>query len=233
MVSGVRLKVGVKLRSGSEIFMSILAKNLKAIRKELGCTQSVMAEILKVGFRTFVRYEAGERDAPVSVLVKIARLGNISLEQLLTTGIEPHDIAPLEKINKRSNPAQIQSIDFKVGHVTFKDPVQQEMLTVDDAEKRILTLFRKMPPGLKKDCMDSMSQIVETGKVLSRLTENAGKGRTWKRKIAQKVKIQIKITPKPKTKRKPGRKKLDKKALQEKIDKLKMVTGAINKITVR
>ena len=77
--------------------MSVLAKNLKTIRKELGCTQSVMSEILKVGFRTFVRYEAGERDAPVSVLVKIARLGNISLEQLLTTAIEPNDIAPLEK----------------------------------------------------------------------------------------------------------------------------------------
>ena len=53
--------------------MSTLAKNLKTVRKELGCTQSVMSEILKVGFRTFVRYEAGERDAPVSVLVKIAR----------------------------------------------------------------------------------------------------------------------------------------------------------------
>ena len=42
--------------------MSILAKNLKTIREELDCTQSTMSGILKVGFRTFVRYEAGERD---------------------------------------------------------------------------------------------------------------------------------------------------------------------------
>ena len=47
-----------------------------------------------------MRYEAGERDAPVSVLIKIARLGNISLEQLLTTAIEPNDIAPIEKISR-------------------------------------------------------------------------------------------------------------------------------------
>ena len=80
--------------------MSTLAKNLKTIRRELGCTQSVMSKILKVGFRTFVRYEAGQRDAPVSVLIKIAHLGNISLEQLLTMGIEPNAIAPLEKISK-------------------------------------------------------------------------------------------------------------------------------------
>jgi len=210
--------------------MSVLAKNLKTIRKELGCTQSVMSEILKVGFRTFVRYEAGERDAPVSVLVKIARLGNISLEQLLTTAIEPNDIAPLEKINRGAT-VQVQTIDFKVGQVTFKDRDHQELMTIDDAEKRILILFRKMPQRLKKDCMDSVDQIVETGRVISRLSDRAGKGRKSKRKITPKIKIQT--PPKPKTKRKPGRKKLDKKALQEKIDKLKIVTRAINKITVR
>jgi transcriptional regulator with XRE-family HTH domain len=212
--------------------MSVLSKNLRTIRKELGCTQSVMSEILKVGFRTFVRYEAGERDAPVSVLVKIARLGNISLEQLLTTAIEPNDIAPLERIN-RGTAVQVQSIDFKAGLVTFKDPDHQELMTIDDAEKRILTLFRKMPPRLKKDCMDSVGQIVETGRVVSRLSDRAGKGRVGKRKMMPKVKIEIKTPKKPKAKRKPGRKKLDKKALQEKIDKLKIVTRAINKITVR
>ncbi len=51
--------------------------------------------------------------------------------------------------------------------------------------------------------------------------------------MAQKVKIQIKPSPKLKPKRKTDSKKLDKKALQEKIDKIKMVTRTINKITVR
>ena len=231
-MSGIRIKLDVNISIVLGKVMSVLAKNLKTIRKELGCTQSVMSEILKVGFRTFVRYEAGERDAPVSVLVKVARLGNISLEQLLTTAIEPNDIAPLEKIN-RGETVQVQTIDFKVGQVTFKDRDHQELMTIDDAEKRILTLFRKMPPRLKKDCMDSIGQIVETGRVVSRLSDRAGKGRKGKRKITPKVKIEIKTPPKPKTKRKPGRKKLDKKALQEKIDKLKIVTRAINKITVR
>ena len=198
--------------------MSVLAENLKIIRKEIGCTQSVLSEILMIGFRTFVRYEAGERDAPVSVLVKIARLGNISLERLLTTAIKPNDIAPLEKINKGET-VQVQSIDFKVGQVNFKDPDYQELMTITDVEKRILTLFRKMQPRLKKDCMDSIDQIVETGRVVSRLSDSAGKGRKGKRKVTPKVKIEIKIPLKPKTKRKP-----DKKALQEKIDKLKIIT---------
>jgi hypothetical protein len=36
-----------------------------------------------------------------------------------------------------------------------------------------------------------------------------------------------------KKKGKPGRKKLDKKALKEKIDRLKMITKTVPKITVR
>ena len=80
--------------------MSVLAKNVRLIRRELRCTQSAMSEILKIGFRTYVRYEAGERDAPVSVLIKLARLGNIPLEQLLTQVISNHDISPAPIIGK-------------------------------------------------------------------------------------------------------------------------------------
>jgi len=213
--------------------MSILAKNLKTIRKELGCTQSMMSGILKIGFRTFVRYEAGERDAPVSVLIKIARLANISLEKLLTTSIEPIDIAPLKKTGQGSSPGQIESLDFQTGHVTFKNPNCREIITVDDVERRILALFRKMPSGLKKDCIDSLEQIVVTGRVVSRLSEKAGIRRKGNRKVSPKVRIKTEPLQKSKTTRPLTRKELDKKVLQEKIDKLKLVTQTINKITVR
>ena len=45
------------------------------------------ARLIDVGFRTYVRYEVGERDAPVNVLIKMAKLGNISLDQLLSTAL--------------------------------------------------------------------------------------------------------------------------------------------------
>ena len=69
----------------------------------------------------------------------------------------------------------MQSIDFKVGQVTFKDPDHQELMTINDAEKTILTLFRKMSSRLKKDCMDSIGQVAETGRVVSGLSDSAGK----------------------------------------------------------
>ena len=72
--------------------MTTLSENMKTIRKGLSCTQMAIAKVLDIGFRTYVRYEAGERDAPVAVLVKFARLGSISLDRLLTTKLEPSDL---------------------------------------------------------------------------------------------------------------------------------------------
>ncbi len=210
--------------------MSVLAKNLKMIRRELGCTQSVMSEILKVGFRTFVRYEAGERDAPVAVLVKIARLGNISLEQLLTAEVGKNDIAPLRKISKGLSSTEVSEVNFKEGLVVFNNPSRHELITTDDNERKILTLFRKMSPHFQKDCLSNLGQLVESGK--AKLPDKAQKGQSGG---AKKLRAPEKPTPahSAQTKRKPGRKKLDKKALQEKIDKLKMLTRSINKTTVR
>ena len=214
--------------------MSILAKNLKTIRKELGCTQSVMSEILKVGFRTFVRYEAGERDAPVSVLVKVARLGNISLEQLLTSEIDKNDIAPLQKVNKSSSSTEVSVVNFKEGLVVFNNPSRQEIITLDDYERKMLPLFRKMAPRLQKDCLSTLGKIAESGKTTSTLLDKSEQGQRGTKKKGESPQKSPPISVRqPKAKRKPGRKKLDKKALQEKIDKLKMLTRSINKTTVR
>jgi transcriptional regulator with XRE-family HTH domain len=161
--------------------MPILAKNLKTIRKELGCTQSVMSETLEVGFRTFVRYEGGARDFPVSVLVKIARLGNISLEQLVTSEIDKNDIAPLQKVNKCLSSTEVSVINFKEGSVIFNNPSRNEFITLDGDERKILTLFRKMGSHLQKDCLTSLGQIAESGKSTSKLLDKAGEERRAKK----------------------------------------------------
>jgi transcriptional regulator with XRE-family HTH domain len=168
--------------------MSTLAKNLKTIRKELGCTQSVMSEILKVGFRTFVRYEAGARDAPVSVLVKITRLGNISLEQLLTSEIDKNDIVPLQKVNKNLSSTEVSMVNIKEGSVIFNNPSRQEFITLSVDERKMLTLFRKMGPQLQKDCLASLGQIAESGKSASKLKGEIKRGQRARKKRGRQLK---------------------------------------------
>ena len=136
--------------------MSVLANNVRLIRKELRCTQSEMAEILKIGFRTYVRYEAGERDASVSVLVKLACLGNISLEQLLSQVISNHDISPVSTISKVKVFPETKLVNFRKGEIIFKDPSCQALMAIDASEKRLLILFRKMDAGLQKVCVENI-----------------------------------------------------------------------------
>ena len=142
--------------------MSILSNNVRLIRKELRCTQSAIAGILKIGFRTYVRYEAGERDAPVSVLVKLAHLGNISLEQLLTQVISSHDILPAPIISKTKTFSKTKLVDFRKGEIVFKKPAIKELMTIDSSEKRLLTLFRKMDTELQKLCVNNIQETIKT-----------------------------------------------------------------------
>lgn len=158
--------------------MSIMAKNLRTIRKELRCTQAMMSDILKVGFRTYVRYEAGERDAPVSVLVKIARLGNLSLEQLLTKEVAKSLVSPVKTLSKSSTSPKVGAVDFSSGQINFKNPARKELLTVHPSEKKLLSLFRKMDPELQKD------SLANIGKALRGKGKEAGTSSGAKKKTA-------------------------------------------------
>ncbi|MCH8158149.1 MAG: helix-turn-helix transcriptional regulator [Nitrospinae bacterium] len=212
--------------------MSVLARNIRLIRKELRCTQSVMSEILKVGFRTYVRYEAGERDAPVSVLVKLARLGNISLEQLLTTEVGSHDIALVPVISQAEVFPETKMVNFRKGQIVFKKPVRQELITIDASEKRLLTLFRKMDVDLQKVCVENIQETIKSGSsapALRTLRLGAARRKPGRPPSSGTAKRGASV----KKKGRPGRKKVNKKLLKEKIDRLKIITKSISKITVR
>ncbi len=215
--------------------MSILAQNMKTIRRELRCTQSTMSDILKVGFRTYVRYEAEERDAPVAVLVKMARLGNMSLENLLTQKIDQLSILPMDTETLNLAPPEVKSVNFQSGSIVFKKLTREGILALDDAEKKAVSAFRRMPKVLKSAFLKDLEKNYKA----------TGPGLKAKKTVTSKetYSVIVPVEQKPATKKttgktgkkkgKPGRKKLDKKALKEKIDRLKMITKSIPKITVR
>ena len=135
--------------------MTILAENLKTIRKSLNCTQMAVSDVLEIGFRTYVRYEAGERDAPVSVLVKLARLGNISLDRMLTSKITREDLnnpdvaTPPEK----SSNLEVTGGSLDKGRLTFKGLMDDYFVATNNNEKKLLNTFRKMDRLKKEKCL--------------------------------------------------------------------------------
>lgn len=107
-----------------------------------------LSEVLEIGFRTYVRYEAGERDAPVSVLVKLARLGAVSLDRLLTTKILEEDLQTpdQEKYPTSNEPLEVISGGVEEGRIMFKGLLNDHLVSTNKEEQKILTLFRKMSP---------------------------------------------------------------------------------------
>ena len=129
--------------------MTILSDNLKMIRKNLNCTQMALSEVLEIGFRTYVRYEAGERDAPVSVLVKLARLANLSLDRLLTTKVLPEDLQTpdKEKFPISNAPLEVIGGGLEEGRLMFKGQLNDNLISTNKEEQNLLTLFRKLNPS--------------------------------------------------------------------------------------
>ncbi|QPJ63103.1 MAG: helix-turn-helix domain-containing protein [Candidatus Nitronauta litoralis] len=215
--------------------MSILSKNIRTIRKELKCTQGAMAEILKVGFRTYVRYEAGERDASVGTLVKLSRLGNISLERLLTQEMTPYQLSPMLADRLDYPKPEIKSFDMKRGIVRFKNPATESIIAMDSEEMKLLALFRKLPEPQQEAFLNNIGKKY-------RVSGSGKRTGSWSTTTRDKknMKEQAKVLEqagaiKPDTKPspgKPGRKKLNRKSLKEKISKLKSVTRSVRKTTV-
>ncbi|MCU7929127.1 MAG: helix-turn-helix transcriptional regulator [Candidatus Thiodiazotropha sp. (ex Dulcina madagascariensis)] len=69
-----------------KVFFKKLGKRVAVLRKELGITQSQLAETLEISQQLIAAYEAGTRKIPASTLPKLAKLFAVSLEELV--GIE-------------------------------------------------------------------------------------------------------------------------------------------------
>lgn len=63
--------------------MSSLSNNLYKLRKEKGLTQEEAAKCVDVVFRSYRRYEAGEREPVASTLIKIANFYGVTIDYLV------------------------------------------------------------------------------------------------------------------------------------------------------
>ena len=61
----------------------LLSKRLKELREERGLTQKEVATALKIHSVTYLHYEKGQREPPLSLLADMARFFDESVDYLL------------------------------------------------------------------------------------------------------------------------------------------------------
>ena len=93
--------------------------------------------MIDVGFRTYVRYEVWEGDAPLNVLIKMAKLRNISLEQLLTTAltVDKLEIPGSETTPIKPRKMEITEGGLKKGRGRFAGLKNDYFIAIDKLEK--------------------------------------------------------------------------------------------------
>lgn len=149
--------------------MTILSQNLKTIRKNIGSTQMTFANKLGIGFRTYVRYEAGERDAPISIMIKLAKMGNMSLDRLLTTEVKKPDleIKDVDSTPKTSKKMDVIGGSLDEGRLVFKGLKNDFLISSNSEEKKLLTKFRKMDKGKRDRIVSDMEWMLGNGKAMN------------------------------------------------------------------
>ena len=86
-----------QMTQDDKVFFEKLGKRVATLRKEMGITQTQLAETLKISQQLIAAYEAGTRKIPASMLPTLAKLFAVSLEEL----------AGMEKLPAKRGPASI------------------------------------------------------------------------------------------------------------------------------
>lgn len=61
------------------------AERIRALREDVDKTQTEIAQLLKVGQRTYCDYELGKTRIPVDSLIILAKLYNVSMDYICGT----------------------------------------------------------------------------------------------------------------------------------------------------
>ena len=174
--------------------MTVLAQNLKTIRQNLSCTQMALSQVLDIGLCTYVRYEAGERDAPVAVLVKLARLGNISLDRLLTTPLTLDDlkIPDVEESPRALKKMEIISGGPKEGRVMFKGLLNDRLISTNKNERNLLSRYRALNRANRDKCLLDAEWILHNPQAFKPLKDTHISRKAQKTKNAQLLEMMAK-----------------------------------------
>lgn len=96
------------------LLMEALNERIKRLRKEKGLTQNQLADQLGVTDKAVSKWEVGEANPDISLLVKMAQLFDVTVDYLLT-GVSPEKevvVSPKEMLIKTDDPKYLEKVSI-------------------------------------------------------------------------------------------------------------------------
>ncbi|MGP1580187.1 MAG: S24 family peptidase [Wolinella sp.] len=140
---------------------------IKEIRTRMGLSQDEFCKRLAIPKTTYLRYESGERDAPVKVMAKIARLANVSMEYIVYGEDESYDNAPQNLASDMVVLNLYEDIYASAGYGTENSDTRPTPMTLGRAflEKVLgITCFKKL--DIIRVSGDSMLPLIQDGEYI-------------------------------------------------------------------
>lgn len=111
-----------------------ISRRIRELRDILGISEFSMAQKMEIPYETYVKYEDGTLDIPISILFEIASQLNIDLTVLLTGESPRMDTHCLVRANNGVNVERFPGYRFSSLAFNFKNREMEPFLVVIDPE---------------------------------------------------------------------------------------------------
>lgn len=117
----------------------MISKKLKKLRENCGFTQQQIANALSIDRSTYAYYETGKTTPDPNTIVKLAKIFNVSLDNLLTEEVAPFTFRDEFDISKL------------YGNKNFS-----YVYELSNIEKQLIIYFRNLSNEEKQDILDDL-----------------------------------------------------------------------------
>ena len=76
---------------------------VRDLREDADKTQAQIAEVLKVGTTTYRRWETGEREIPLHIIIDLAKMYKVSLDYIVGMSNDPEPHWNIKNKNTKNN----------------------------------------------------------------------------------------------------------------------------------
>ena len=90
-----------QMTDDDKLFYKQLGQRISALRKEMNLTQVQLCKLLGISQQLLANQESGQRRIPASMLPKIAKIFNVSFEELLGTKKVTAKRGPVSALNRQ------------------------------------------------------------------------------------------------------------------------------------